>query len=197
MELFRSIRQRIGSSILTRKLSRYKREVRYTNISCIRKMGIVWDASKTHEFQALSRFYQRMNEKNIELRILGYFPGKELPDQYTALRYLNCLRRNELNFFFQPVSVEAESFINTKLDVLIDLNFDKLATLQYVSLLSGASFKVGLYDPREESSPFDLMMDIQKPVELESYLNHVMHYLEMINSEKVINTKTTKTSIAK
>lgn len=191
MELFRSIRQKIGSSILKKKLSRSKRVVHYTNISGIKKMGIVWDASKTFEFQALSKFYQKMNEKNIELKILGYFPGKELPDQYTAIRYLNCLRRNELNFFYQPVSSETDSFINNRLDILIDLNFDKHATLQYVSLLSNAGFKVGLYDGEEKSSPFDLMMDIQKPVEIENYLNQVMHYLEMINSEKVKNSKNT------
>ena len=45
-----------------------------------------------------------------------------------------------------------------------------------------ACFKVGLYDSEDENSPFELMMDIKGPVDIDNYLNNVMNYLEMINS---------------
>ena len=35
------------------------------------------------------------------------------------------------------------------------------------------------------NSPFDLMMELKKPVNVEDYLNQVIHYLEMINSGTV------------
>jgi hypothetical protein len=184
MELFKGIRKKIGKAILSKKLSRIKRIVHYTNIGKVKNIGIVWDASRTSEFAALSKFYQKMHERNIDVKVMGFFPGKELPDQYTAIRYLNCIRIKELSWFYQPMSPETETFINKKLDILIDINFDNLVPLRYISLLSKAGFKIGLFENEKNASTFDLMMDIKKPVEIDAYLNQVIYYLEMINSEK-------------
>lgn len=190
MELFKNLRLNIGKSILEKKEARTKRKVFYSNFSMTKSIGIVWDASIISDFPALSRFYQKMHEKNIEVKILGYFPGKELPNQYTAVRYLICLRKADLNFFYHPVSSESDSFIRNKYDILIDINFKKLFPLQIISSLSNASFKVGLFDSGTSTDLFDLMMEINKPVDVDNYLNQIIHYLEMINSGDT-NTKTT------
>jgi hypothetical protein len=120
-----------------------------------------------------------MHEKGIEVTILGYYDGKELPDRYTAIRYLTCLRRDELNSFYVPVSREAEMFIARDFDILIDLNFKNQFSLHCISALSKAAFKVGLVGT---DSVFDLMMDMKNPQDIGTYLGHVIHYLEMINS---------------
>jgi hypothetical protein len=196
MELFKNIRLNIGKSILEKKEARTKRKVFYSNFSMTKSIGIVWDASIISDFPALSRFYQKMHEKNIEVKILGYFPGKELPNQYTAVRYLTCLRKADLNFFYHPVSSETDSFIRNKYDILIDINFKKLFPLQIISSLSNASFKVGLFDSGTSTDLFDLMMEINNPVDVDNYLNQVIHYLEMINSGNT-NTKTTVQTVIK
>ncbi|MCX6301626.1 MAG: hypothetical protein NTW82_05545 [Bacteroidia bacterium] len=182
MELFSEIRLKTGNSILSKKLGKVRRKVFYSNISRIKSIGIIWDASKPEDFINLSRFHQQMNERGINVNILGYYPGKELPNQYTALRYLTCFRKQEINLFYVPVSSETERFINTMFDVLIDVNFEKSFPLCYISSLSKASFKVGLFDKEADSSTFDLMIELKKPVRIEEYLSNVVHYLEMINS---------------
>ena len=191
MELFKSIRQKIGKIILLKRLSRIKRAVQYSHIGRVKKIGIVWDATRTSEFPALSRFYQKMHERNIDVKILGFYPGKELPDQYTAIRYLNCIKVKELDLFYHPTSPEISTFINNKLDILIDINFEKQFPLLYVSLLSNAGLKIGLFEAEEKKSPFDLMMDIKKPVDIENYLTQIIFYLEMISSEKTKPIKDT------
>jgi len=182
MELFKNTRLKIGKAILNKKVARANRRVFYSNISQVKTIGIVWDASKTQDFSCLSRFYQKMHERNIEVKILGYFPGKELPDQYTAIRYLTCIRRMELNIFYQPVSMDTNNFIGHRYEVLIDINFNNLFPLQYISSLSNAGFKVGLLKSEVKNSPFDLMMEITRPIDLENYLDQIIIYLEMINS---------------
>lgn len=182
MDLFESARLKIGNSIFTKSLIKAKRKSSYPGMSQIRKIGIIWDASKTGDFSSLSKFHQRMEERNIDVKIFGYYPGKELPDQYTAIRFLTCMRRKDLNFFYIPASTEADVFMGTKFDILIDVNFDRLFPLQYITRLSSASFKVGLFNSETDSSTFDLMMEIRKPVKVDEYLTQVIHYLEMINS---------------
>jgi hypothetical protein len=88
MELFKNIRLKIGKLILSRDVARKKREVYYSGFKNVRNIGIVWDASRPSEFTSLSRFHQKMQDIKIDVTILGYFPGKNLPDQYTAIRYL-------------------------------------------------------------------------------------------------------------
>ena len=48
---------------------------------------------------------------------------------------------------------------------------------------SNAAFKVGLSEPESNNYPFDLMMEIKKPVDIDNYLNQIIHYLEMIKDE--------------
>ncbi len=189
MELFRNVRLKIGKSILNKRLARTKRNVFYSNICLVKKIGIVWDASKPEDFTALSRFHQKMNERNIDVQILGYFSGKELPDKYTAIRYLRFFRRKEINFFYQPVSTEASTFMNTRFDVLIDINFNKFFPLQYITALSNAGLRTGLFDSESPESPFDLMMEMKYPVDIENYLSQIVQYLEIINSGTVIKEK--------
>ena len=185
MELFENIRIKIGNTFLKNKLAHTKRKVQYSNMSQVKKIGIVWDASRTDEFASLSKFYQKMHESKINVNILGYFSGKNLPNQYTAIRFLTCIRKNELNAFYHPVSSETNTFINNHFDILIDINFNKLLPLRYISSLSNASLKVGLFEPENGNTPFDLMLEIKGPVNVDNYLTQVMHYLEMINSGTV------------
>ncbi len=182
MELFRNLRLNIGRNILRKRVSRSNRKSLFRNFRDVKSIGVVWNASKYVEFQSLARFHQTMLERSIDLKILGYYQGKHLPDQFTAIRYLTCIKKPEINLFYIPDSTEVQSFINNKFDILIDINFEKLFTLNYVTLLSKATFKIGLFETEEDNSAFDLMMEMKKPVNVEEYLKQVIQYLEMINS---------------
>jgi hypothetical protein len=192
MELFRNIRMKTGKSILSKRMDKTKRKVFYSDFSQVKSIGIVWDASNTGDFAGLSRFYQKMHEKSIDVKILGYFGGKELPDQYTAIRYLTCFRKKELNFFYHPSSFEVDHFIRNRFDILIDINFERIIPLEFVSSLSKSSFKVGLFESEKNNCDFDLMMEIKKPIDIDHYLNQVVYYLEMIKSGTSKTEKTFK-----
>jgi hypothetical protein len=182
MELFRNTRLKIGNSILIKKAARVNRKMHYSNIGQVKTIGIVWDASRTEDFNSLSKFFQKMHDRGIDVRIIGYYPSKELPDQYTAQRYLTCIRKEEINIFYLPTSHDPELFIRNRFDVLIDINFKSELPLSYITSLSVAGFKVGLFDSYQGASVFDLMMELKKPVQVDNYLTEIIHYLEMINS---------------
>ena len=182
MEFFKNTRLKIANAILKKRISRSGRKMAYKNFSEVKSIGIVWNASKHEEFQSLARFHQQMNERNIDVKIIGYYNGKHLPDQYTAIRYLSCFKKSETTFFYLPESIEVKSFIKNKFEILIDINFEKNFTLSYITTISQALFKVGLFDETENGSPLDLMMEIKKPVNIDDYLRKVIQYLEMIKS---------------
>ena len=173
MELLENIRLKIGGIILRGKAVKSKRRMVYENFNLVKSIGIVWNVSNKEEFEALAKFHQTMKERNIEVQIIGYYDGKNLPDRYTAIRYLSCIRKHEVNTFYIPISDDAQAFINKKFDVLIDVNFDKFFTLRYITVISNALLKVGLSESENHTSPFDLIMEIKKPVPVDNYLKQV------------------------
>jgi len=185
MELFRNLRIRAGRSMLNSKLSKDTRKPHYTGFYYIRTIGIVWDASKPEELNLLARFTQKMTDLGKQVRIIGYYPGKLLPDQFIANRIITCLKKTEIDFFYRPDTPESNSFIKEKFDVLIDINFNKQFVLEYITALSQASLKVGLSGSDPASTPFDLMISVTNPESIEKYLEQVLYYLEMINSEPI------------
>jgi len=182
MEMFKNIRLNRGKAILKKKMARIKRKRFLGNINNAKTMGVVWDASNPDEITVLSQFHQKMHEKNIDVKIIGIYPGKVLPDKLTAIRYLTCLKKEEINFTYRPVTREANDFMNTKFDFLIDVNFRNLFPLQYISHLSMAGFKVGIFDSGNKDNPYDLMIELNKTSDVNTYLTQVIHYLELINS---------------
>jgi hypothetical protein len=182
MEMFKNIRLNRGKAILARKMAKMKRNRFMGNIINAKTIGLVWDATNPDDLAILSQFYQKMSERNIDVKILGYFPGKYLPDKLTAIRYMTCLKKEDINITYRPLSTEAGTFINTRFDILIDINFKDLFPLRYISYLSIAGFKVGIFGNGREDSPFDLMMEFNNNIDLNIYLTQVIYYLEMINT---------------
>jgi hypothetical protein len=182
MEIFRNLRLGNGRAILQRRMSKNKRVVQYTNFVNVRTIGIVWDASNLSEFASLNRFHQKMQDAHIDVRIFGYFSGKILPDQYTALRYLVCIRKDELSRFYLPESKEATDFINTPFDVLIDINLTKELALTYVTSLSKAKIRIGLFEKGSAKQPYEIMLELNPPIDIDNYLAEVIKYLEMIKT---------------
>ena len=185
MEMFRNLRLSIGRLVLRRKISHLKRKKFRGNILSARKLGIIWDATNVADFPVISQFHQKMLERSIDVKVLGYYPEKELPDKLTAVRFLTCLKPEDINLNYRPVSKEANEFINTSFDILIDTNFRNVFQLEYISSLSAAGLKVGIFDNGYEHSPFDLMIDVKKNSDLNNYLTQAVHYLEMVNNVEI------------
>jgi len=186
MELFRDIRIKRGRYILRKKTDNVKRKKFKGNLSDVKLIGIVWDATRTSDFQYLSQFHQKMQERGVEVRIIGFYPNKILPDRLTAIRYLSCMKKNDLNFFYLPVSEEAENFIKTPFDVLIDINFNDVLPLQYITAMSVASLKIGLFNEGNNSYLYDMMFDMDKNSRVSDYFEYILYYLEMINNPTFI-----------
>jgi len=182
MEILKGLRLKAGKYILHRNLSHIKRTKSFTNFNVTKTMGIVWDASKPEEFRIISKFHETMDERNIEVKVLGYYPGGYLPDQYTGVGYLKCMKNKDVDLIYRPVSQDAYDFMKYPFDILIDINFAKEFPLYFVTSMSVAGLKVGLFDSEANHSPYDLMLEMKNNTDIETYLKNVIVYLEMIKN---------------
>ena len=181
MEFLKKPRLAWAHSVIRRRLKKTYRKKKFNNLRNAHKICIVWDGSNLDSFNELTSFYQRMQSNNIQADIICYYPGKVLPDQYTALRYLTCFKRNDLNFFFLPKMDELEDFISTPYEILIDINFNNRFPLYYLTSLSKAEFKIGAGNTINHNT-LDMTIELNNDKSIRYYLEQVEHYLEMINT---------------
>ncbi len=181
MVLFKGIRFFFGRTILKNRRNKIRRIKKFNNLRNSHKIGIVWDGSKPDDFDSISSFYQDMQNINIQVDIVCYYPDKVLPDKYTAIRYLNCFKQSDLNLFFIPQVYDINEFINTPYEILIDINNNEYFPLEFITTLSRAEFKVG-HERLKYKDQLDMTMSTDKANDPAYYLEQVKYYLEMINT---------------
>jgi hypothetical protein len=181
MELFKKIRISIACRIVSGRVKRLHRRKKFNNLRNAHKIGIVWAGDRTDDFESISKFHQEMQTRGIQVDILCYYPGKILPDKYTALRYLNCFKRTDLSFLYLPQPPEVIEFMNTPYEILIDINFRKHFPLFYVTSLSVAEFKIGAGNAIDNES-LDMTIELNNDDKVDFYLEQVKFYLDMINT---------------
>ncbi len=181
MEIFYKTRLAWANALLRRRIKKTFRNKKFNNIRNAHKIGIVWDGSYISDFKHIVSLYQSMQSNNIQVDIVCYYPGKILPDEYTALRYLTCFKRSDLSFFYLPDKDYLNDFISTPYEILIDINFKNQFPLRYITALSKAEFKIGA-GQTIDSNILDMTLEISDKENIEFYLQQVEHYLKMINT---------------
>lgn len=182
MKFLGRVRKKIGAKKIVKSTSETDRKVSYSEFSDVKTIGLVWDASDPSEFKAIASFHSKMKAIGKTVKVIGYHQKDELPDEYTAISYFNCLTKKDLNFFFLPVNSDADLFLKDEYDILIDANFENILPLQYITKLAKAGLKVGLYTEKNKDD-FDVMIAQHNPKTSE-YIEQVVYYLEMIHKDK-------------
>lgn len=181
MEIFYRLRLFWARTLLRARVKRTFRNKKFNNLKNAHKIGIVWDGDLVSDFKHISNLYQRLQSNDVQVDIVCYYSGKILPDEYTALRYLSCIRRSDLNFFYIPDRDDIRDFISTPYDILIDINFRNKFPLLYITALSKAEFKIGAGGTKNDNT-VDMTLEIPDKEDIEFYLQQVEHYLNMINT---------------
>jgi hypothetical protein len=183
MEIFGNLRLKAGRMMLRRRLSPVRRIKQEFDLEKVKKVGILWDASYENDFQHLASLNRQLTQEGKIVEVIAWIPGKSVPDRLTGLTYMKFLRKNDLNWFFLPSSADARSFIETKFDLVIDVNPSSLFPLLSLCSLSASPMKVGPDLTNEpEKTPYDLMIRTPKPFTIALFLEQAMLYLSMISS---------------
>jgi len=181
MEIFYRSRLFWARALLRTRVKRTFRNKKFNNLRNAHKIGIVWDGDLVSDFKHITNLYQRLQSSGVQADIVCYFSGKILPDDYTALRYLSCIKKSDLSFFYIPDRDDINDFISTPYEILIDINFRNKFPLLYITALSRAEFKIGA-GGTINNNILDMTLEIADKEDIEFYLQQVEHYLNMINT---------------
>lgn len=149
-----------GSHILEKKLRNQKRPVMVCNLKNAQNIGILYNATEYISFEIIKEFTKKLSQNNAKVSILGYVDSKKLIDHYLYRKGFDFFSRNDLNWYYKPISAVADAFVTEPFDLLIDLSLETCYPVRYIVALSPATFKVGKFSPGEKY--LDLMIDTEK-----------------------------------
>lgn len=172
--MLESIRSALYKKSLQRVLATQKRRRQAHNFTSAQKIGILFDATIEKTRHEVMEFAKQLVEKGKSVRLFGYFKTKQPPEGHA------------FNFFFQkettwagvPKSEKATAFAEEQFDMLIYLDPEECAPLEWLSAASQAAMKVGYATGR----PNDLDLQLETPDDkgLPFFIAQLHLYLEKI-----------------
>ncbi|PKP36017.1 MAG: hypothetical protein CVT98_09585 [Bacteroidetes bacterium HGW-Bacteroidetes-15] len=186
--MFTKLKSKIGHSRLSKQLKSLQRNKMVYNLDSARRIGIVFIASSDLVFEQAIGFMNFLKEKNLDVKLIAYYPGKEIPQQFLLRKNINVFTKKDLNWYYKPLATFADEFIQSEFDILIDLSMQEAFPLKWISSLSRAKFKVG--NLSYFGNPYDLVINIKPEEKLDYLISQIKHYLHLINNrfaqEKIV-----------
>jgi hypothetical protein len=164
-----NIKARIGRQKLEGKTVSAGRKINLCKLSEAKKIGILYNATEYVSFEIVRDLVKKLTTNTVTFSVLGYVDSKKLIDNYLYRKGFDFFCKNDLNWYYKPVSPQTDQFINEPFDILINLSLDYQFPIHYISSASKATFKTGKYS--ETDTSLDFMIDIEKEKETMKSLN--------------------------
>lgn len=163
MKLTDNFKTMVGRRVLSNSQKNANRNPSFCNIRDAKHIGIIFNATEYVSFEIIRNLVKDLMIDSRKITVLGYVDSKKVIDSYLYRKGFDFFSKNELNWYFKPVSPVVDAFIKEPFDLLIDLSLEDHYPIQYITTLSPASFKAGKYAP--DDTCLDLMIDIEKEKE--------------------------------
>jgi hypothetical protein len=181
--MIRKIREKLGENQLQRALKIHVRQKDFLNISEIRSVGIIFDATDPGEFEKIKNYANKLKQAGKRVHGIGFYDAMLIPaDLSWSKTDFDLFHRKELQGLSTPSSPYIKTFITEIRDLLIDVNLKNKFPLRYIAAMSYAKCKVGI-DLPENAAVHDMLISIDPGQGTDKYLQQVDVYLEMINKK--------------
>ena len=173
--MINSIRKTAHNYFLKKELKFHKPSRYVMNISDMREIGILFDATDTTKTNTINQFAESIRTQFRKVSLLGFY---NFPKPAINLNF-PYFHNKELNWYLEPQGYVVEEFIEKKFDVLINAYTNEVIPLEYISALSNAKYRIGLYDSAKTYCN-DFMIELKENKDLGSFLEQIKHYLYII-----------------
>jgi len=166
------------------ELAKVNRRRAAVNLNEAKNIGIVYMVYSEETYKMAEAFVKTLKTKERYIHILGYVPLKYIPPYIIPTLATDYFTRKDVNWLGKPVNTYVTDFLKRDFDIVINLCMEENYTLQYISGLSRASFKVGIAG-ENHTDYYDFMIEVKAGIPLDDYMKEIIHYLKIINIKNV------------
>ena len=159
---------------LKRKMNHPEPPRKTVSLGDANEIGILFDATNPDEVSLINQFADSLKKEKKKTILLGYYDQPKRAINFN-FSYFN---KKDLNWHYQPHGVVIDEFVGRKFDILINAYAKENLPLEFVSAVSHAAFRMGIYD-KQKTYAYDFMVDMKGEDDLRLLLNQYRHYLQM------------------
>ena len=177
--MYKALKRKIGYYHIWKNRRHLRRKKQVFNLKTAKSIGILFDATKHEDFDAVRELYNDLKKSGHTVSVLGFVNDKEIPAHYLFKKDFILFNKKMLNWYGKPIVQEVIDFSKCPFDILIDLTMEDNFVFDYITGSSPARFKTGRF--RERPVYADMMIKLEDDTSLEYFIELATSYLETIN----------------
>ncbi len=183
MSAIKKIKEKYRKFFFRRELKKITRHKKVINYFDAKNIGIIYDASIEENYLLITSFTKELQQEGKKVNTLGYIRQKKKPEYSFPKLIFGFFSSEDFKWNYKYKSNYVKEFVESEFDILIDFSPDDIFLAKYVAGLSKACYKVGTYS-EDYYNIYDLLIEVSKSCTLEELMEHSVHYLKTINSQK-------------
>jgi hypothetical protein len=180
--MLNTIRTAVARYRLKNEASTVHKDRKMTNLEQARRIGVLYILDDVPDYDVVSAFVTELQHDRKEVKALGFVKNKNLVTRFLPKLSYDFFSSRDVSFFYRPVHTKVRDFTDQEFDILIDLSLKENIPLRYIAALSSALCRVGMFSD-EDFHCYDLMIDPAPGLSLKEYIDHIIHYLTVINAD--------------
>jgi hypothetical protein len=173
----------IGYRVLRKRFKKVYRDKAVQNFETASSAVIIFDSLLPGSSEAVKQFTKFLKKYDITTSVIGYVSQKDVRQEVLLWPDINFLTKKEVTWYGAPKGEIAEAYFSKTPDLLFVINFKEDLTIEYLTRLSRARFKVGCFT--ENENDLDLMINPgNKACEVGYFIEQVEHYVGLLNPAK-------------
>ena len=140
--------------------------------------GILVDAGIPGDRNEVMAFAEKLRKDGNQVKILGFLEGKA---EGVAMPFDLFTTADLAKVSKIPRGPVVDEFIEQPFDVLINMSIHhNHKSLDFISSLSKATFRIGPWYQHSNNNPYDLCLDTGSSATLKEWIHELMHTLQKI-----------------
>lgn len=181
MKFLENFKTSVGKKKLDKESKQVKRKKALTNFTNTKSFAIVFNCIDENTYMLTRKFARELKDLGKSIKVFAFIDDKKTPEYWLPKENYDFITRKDINLYNIPKGDSFEKFIHQEFDVLISLQIEPCFPIDYVVKMSRAKLKVGYSE--DNAAIYDFMINTKNKSNLKEYIEQVMHYLNLINSQ--------------
>ncbi|HTF81153.1 MAG TPA: hypothetical protein VL947_05495 [Cytophagales bacterium] len=151
--------------VLTSKISKYlqdkhpvRKSIEYSNV---RNIGVIINMQDLTDVSEIDRLKTQLSTEHSNIQVIAYVTDtKKLPD-YFILKNIHYFSSKDISTTGKILAKKLQDFVDKEFDILYVVNSKTNNYIDYVSSLSKANFRMGLYQ-KDRKDMYELSIELEK-----------------------------------
>jgi hypothetical protein len=181
MNLINQIRLYFWTRNFEREVIKVQRNRGVFSLDTASSIGILFDATDQGTYDKVCEFIKSLQDKNKNVRAIAFIRAKAVPYYCIPKLSFDFFTNKDLNWYYKPIKKYIDEFIDQDFNLCINLDLNDDLPLKYISGLSRANLKVGVYQEKDMRY-YDLMIHMEDRNDLDDYISQINHYLSVMKA---------------